>query len=74
MLCDSCMNRHFEEPGASNIRVTGIGELGILAINSNERMLRRNTHGVTSQETAFFLSFSLLHINSHFSMQITILP
>jgi hypothetical protein len=34
-----------EERSASTIRVTGIGELGtMLAVTSNRRMLRRNTH------------------------------
>jgi hypothetical protein len=41
-----------EEPGASLIRVTKIGELGTTqAATSNRRMLRRNTnqtlHGIT---------------------------
>jgi hypothetical protein len=32
-----------EELSASFIRVTGIGELGTLAVTSNRRTLRRNT-------------------------------
>jgi hypothetical protein len=52
-----------EEPGASFIRVTKIGELGTtLAVTSNRRTLRRNTvvvvvepHGVTTQKTPFFI-------------------
>jgi hypothetical protein len=47
-----------EEPGASFIRVTKIGELGtIQAATSNRRTLRRNTkpHGVTTQKTPFFI-------------------
>jgi hypothetical protein len=45
-----------EEPGASFIRVTRIGELGITqAATSNRRTLWRNTNGVTSQKTPFFL-------------------
>jgi hypothetical protein len=40
-----------EGPSASIIRVTRIGELGTtLAVTSNRRTLRRNTHGVTSPE------------------------
>jgi hypothetical protein len=39
-----------EEPGASFIRVTKIGELGTtLAATSNRRTLRRNTKGISSQ-------------------------
>jgi hypothetical protein len=59
-----------EEPGASIIRVTRIGELGAkLAVTSNRRRLRRNTkpqepHGVTSQNTAFFLT-CFVHHESH---------
>jgi hypothetical protein len=51
-----------EEPGASFIRVTKIGELGTTqAATSNRRTLRRNTkflqepHGVTTQKTPFFI-------------------
>jgi hypothetical protein len=53
-----------EEPGASFIRVTKIGERGTTeAATSNRRTLRRNTkylvyqepHGVTSQKTPFFI-------------------
>jgi hypothetical protein len=57
-----------EEPGASFITVTRIGELGTTqAATSNRRTLRRNTkvppkrrflqepHGVTSQKTPFFI-------------------
>jgi hypothetical protein len=41
-----------EEPGASFIRVTKIGELGtIQAVTSN----RRTPHGVTTQKTPFFI-------------------
>jgi hypothetical protein len=41
-----------EEPGASFIRVTRIGELGTTqAATSN----RRTPHGVTSQKTPFFI-------------------
>jgi hypothetical protein len=51
-----------EEPSASFIRVTRIGELGItLAATSNRRTLRRNvrrflqeSHGVISQKTPLF--------------------
>jgi hypothetical protein len=56
-----------EEPGASFIRMTKIGELGTTqAAISNRRTLRRNTflppkrrflqepHGVTTQKTPFF--------------------
>jgi hypothetical protein len=32
-----------EEPGASFIRVTKIGELGTLAVTSNRSKLRKNT-------------------------------
>jgi hypothetical protein len=51
-----------EEPSASFIGVTRIGELGTtLAASSNRRTLQRNTpfyflqepHGVTSQKTPF---------------------
>jgi hypothetical protein len=42
-----------EEPGASFIRVTRIGELGtIQAATNNRRMLQRNA---TSQKTPFFI-------------------
>jgi hypothetical protein len=54
-----------EEPGASFIRVTKIGELGrTQAATSNRRTLRRNPpkrrflqepHGVTTQKTPFFI-------------------
>jgi hypothetical protein len=49
-----------EEPGASFIRVTKIGELGTAqAATSNRRTLRRNTiqepHSVTTQKTPFFI-------------------
>jgi hypothetical protein len=45
-----------EEPGASFIRVTKIGELGTTqAATSNRRTLRRITHGVTTQKTPFFI-------------------
>jgi hypothetical protein len=53
-----------EEPSASFIRMTGIGELGTtLAATSNRRTLRRppkrrvlqQPHGVTSQKTPFFI-------------------
>jgi hypothetical protein len=48
-----------EEPGASFIRVTRIGELGTTqAATSNRRTLRRNTkqpHGITSQKTPFLI-------------------
>jgi hypothetical protein len=44
-----------EEPGASFIRVTRIGELGTTqAATGNRRTLRR-TRGVTSQKTPFFI-------------------
>jgi hypothetical protein len=39
------------ECSASTIRVTRIGDLGTSAVTSN----RRTLHGVTSQETAFFI-------------------
>jgi hypothetical protein len=39
-----------EERSVSNIRVTGIGELGTLAVTSNRRTLRRNT--MFSSETS----------------------
>jgi hypothetical protein len=43
-----------EEPDASFIRVTKIGELGTTqAVTSNQRTLR--SHGVTSQKTPFFI-------------------
>jgi hypothetical protein len=42
--CGSCKNRVSEEPSASFIRVTRIGELGTtLAATSKQRTLRRNT-------------------------------
>jgi hypothetical protein len=48
-----------EEPGASFIRVTRIGELGTTqAATSNRLTLLRNTkepYGVTSQKTPFFI-------------------
>jgi hypothetical protein len=53
-----------EEPSASFIRVSRIGELGTtLAATSNRHTLQRNTtwyflqepHGVTSQKTPFFI-------------------
>jgi hypothetical protein len=56
-----------EEPGASFIRVTKIGELGTTqAATSNRRTLRRKVflrsvrrllepHGVTTQKTPFFI-------------------
>jgi hypothetical protein len=37
-----------EELGASNMRVTRIGELGTLAVTSNRRTLRRNTKSIAS--------------------------
>jgi hypothetical protein len=40
--CGSCKNDVSEELSASIIRVTRIGELGTLAVNSNLRTLRRN--------------------------------
>jgi LSD1 subclass zinc finger protein len=44
MPCGSCKNRLSEEPGASFIRVTKIGELRTTqAATSNRRTLRRNT-------------------------------
>jgi hypothetical protein len=48
-----------EEPGASFIRVTRIGELGTTkAATRNRRTLRRRflqaPHGVTTQKTPFF--------------------
>jgi hypothetical protein len=45
ILCQAALVRTYisEEPSASIIRVTRIGELGKLAITSNRRMLRRNT-------------------------------
>jgi hypothetical protein len=45
MLCHVALIRTdvSEEPKASIIRVTRIGELGTLAITSNRHMLRRNT-------------------------------
>jgi hypothetical protein len=44
-----------EEPGASFIRVTKIGELGTTqAATSNRR-----THGVTTQKTPFFIVTAL---------------
>jgi hypothetical protein len=58
-----------EEPGASFIRVTKIGELGTTqAATSNRRTLRRlvfpskrrflqEPHGVTTQKTPFFGDF-----------------
>jgi hypothetical protein len=57
-----------EEPGASFIRVTKIGELGTTqAATSNRRTLRRNPkrrflqepHGVTTQKTPFGQSFKV---------------
>jgi hypothetical protein len=64
----------YDEPGASFIRVTKIGELGTTqAATSNRRTLRRNTnigissqrflqepHGVTTQKTQFFTKGSVL--------------
>jgi hypothetical protein len=41
-----------EEPGASFVRVTRIGELGITAVTSNRRMLRRNSLGISSQRAS----------------------
>jgi hypothetical protein len=43
-----------EELSASIIRVTGIGELGTLAVTSNRRTLRRNTKTKTLY---FFAAF-----------------
>jgi hypothetical protein len=42
-----------EELSASIIKVTKIGELGTLAVNSSRRTLRA-PHGVTSQKMQFF--------------------
>jgi hypothetical protein len=46
-----------EEPGATFIRVTKIGELGTTqAATGNRRRLRRKEpHGVTTQKTPFFI-------------------
>jgi hypothetical protein len=68
MLCHVALVRTdlSEEPSASFIRVTRIGEIGTtLAATSNRRTLRRNIplkrrflkepHGVTSQKTPFFI-------------------
>jgi hypothetical protein len=50
-----------EEPGASFIMVTKIGEIGTTqAATSNRRTLRRirflqESHGVTTQKTPFFM-------------------
>jgi hypothetical protein len=46
--CGSCKNRVSEELSASISTVTRIGELGMLAVTSNRRMLRRNTKSVAS--------------------------
>jgi hypothetical protein len=54
MLCDVVLVRTnvSEEHSASIIRVTRIGELGMLAVTSNRCTL---PDGVTSQITAFFI-------------------
>jgi hypothetical protein len=45
-----------EEPGASFIRVTKIGELGTThAATSNRRRFLQEPHGVTTQKTPFFI-------------------
>jgi hypothetical protein len=69
--CDSCRNRLFGGTRASIIRVTRIGELGLLAVASNGRTLNtlmmealrssetsviKEPHGVTCQKTAFFIA------------------
>jgi hypothetical protein len=46
--CGSCKNRL----SASFIRVTKIGELGTLAVTSNQRTLRRNTKRLSFYETS----------------------
>jgi hypothetical protein len=67
--CGSSKKRVSEEPSASIIKVTRIGELRkTLALTSNRRMLQRNTvflqdpHGVISQKTAFFICKYLLSV------------
>jgi branched-subunit amino acid aminotransferase/4-amino-4-deoxychorismate lyase len=63
-----------EEPSASIIRVTRIGELGTtLAVTSNRRKLWRTTnlqepYGITSQKTAFFI---VTAVNTSNLMQFT---
>jgi uncharacterized membrane protein YadS len=66
-----------EELSASFIRMTRIGELGTtLAVTINRRTLRINTklqepHGVTSQETPFFiLSFVCLCCYTTFTYEV----
>jgi hypothetical protein len=49
-----------EEPGASFIRVTKIGELETTqAATSSRRTLRRNTNGISSQRKLIFLGIPL---------------
>jgi hypothetical protein len=45
-----------EEPSASIIRVTRIGELGMLAVTSNRRTLRRNPILVTLMRKVLIFS------------------
>jgi hypothetical protein len=76
MLCHMVLVRTdvSEEPGASFIRVTRIGELGTTqAATSNWCTLQRflqEPHGVTSQKTAFFciplIAHSKISLNSDF--------
>jgi hypothetical protein len=40
--CGSCKNQHFGGKYCLNQRVTGIGELGMLAVTSNKSKLQRN--------------------------------
>jgi hypothetical protein len=60
-----------EEPSASYIRMTGIGELGTaLAVTSNRRMLRRNTlmmETLSSTETSVLARTTRRNIPGCFS-------
>jgi hypothetical protein len=51
-----------EEPSASFIRVTRIGELGTtLAVTNNRRTLRRNTLGTSSQHASVAVATDSSH-------------
>jgi hypothetical protein len=54
-----------EEPSASFIRITRVGELGTTLAATGNRRMPQEPHGVTSQKTPFFklrgIFISFLH-------------